>query len=290
MPADTFRVVEVFKSIQGEGHHVGAPSIFVRFFLCNLQCAGFGMPEGEKSTERDEIAKNIEQFKTLADVPLARTGCDSFVAWDKRFRHLSSKMTADDLIAEILRVHGSDDLGDTHLVFTGGEPLLQFKTVYGRERMIHLLARLSEDHGLKHVTFETNGTIPLSAQMLVGGYETIHFTMSVSPKMRASGEPRSKAWNYAALKSFYTVGDRQDPMTTTVFKFVVKDEVDVKEVESFLFDFPFIDRSMVYLMPVGGCQEEYQENARPVAELALRRGFKYSPRLHVDLWGNSWAT
>ena len=33
---------EVFHSIQGEGHYTGRPTVWLRFFLCNLQCNGFG--------------------------------------------------------------------------------------------------------------------------------------------------------------------------------------------------------------------------------------------------------
>ena len=33
---------EIFHSIQGEGHYTGVPTAWIRFFLCNLQCSGFG--------------------------------------------------------------------------------------------------------------------------------------------------------------------------------------------------------------------------------------------------------
>ncbi|MBS72528.1 MAG: 7-carboxy-7-deazaguanine synthase [Thermoplasmata archaeon] len=33
-----FPVVEIFHSVQGEGYHVGTPSIFIRFGGCNLAC------------------------------------------------------------------------------------------------------------------------------------------------------------------------------------------------------------------------------------------------------------
>ena len=34
-----FPVVEIFYSIQGEGHFSGHPSIFIRFGGCNLACS-----------------------------------------------------------------------------------------------------------------------------------------------------------------------------------------------------------------------------------------------------------
>jgi len=33
---------EIFDSIQGEGTYTGVHTLWLRFFLCNLQCNGFG--------------------------------------------------------------------------------------------------------------------------------------------------------------------------------------------------------------------------------------------------------
>ena len=46
----------------------------------------------------------------------------------------------------------------------------------------------------------------------------------------------------------------------------------------------------IYLMAVGATQEGQAKTATQVADLALKNGFKYSPRLHVDLFGNKWGT
>jgi hypothetical protein len=45
----------------------------------------------------------------------------------------------------------------------------------------------------------------------------------------------------------------------------------------------------VYVMPVGGTSEMYDATRIDIANEALRLGFNYSPRLHVDLWGNGWG-
>jgi len=45
----------------------------------------------------------------------------------------------------------------------------------------------------------------------------------------------------------------------------------------------------VYVMPVGGVVSVYDNNRIHIADEALKRGYYYSPRLHVDLWGNGWG-
>ena len=46
----------------------------------------------------------------------------------------------------------------------------------------------------------------------------------------------------------------------------------------------------VYLMPCGGTLEGLEFTEKDVAELALKHGYRFSPRLHVHLFGNAWGT
>ena len=46
----------------------------------------------------------------------------------------------------------------------------------------------------------------------------------------------------------------------------------------------------IYLMAVGATVEGQSKTAKQVADLCLKYGYKYSPRLHVDLFGNKWGT
>jgi hypothetical protein len=43
-------------------------------------------------------------------------------------------------------------------------------------------------------------------------------------------------------------------------------------------------------MAVGGTTDSYFKNGKAVAEIALEKGYRYSPRLHVDVFGNAWGT
>ena len=46
MKQSKLRYSEAFYSIQGEGRFVGVPSVFLRTFGCNFECAGFGQERG----------------------------------------------------------------------------------------------------------------------------------------------------------------------------------------------------------------------------------------------------
>jgi 7-carboxy-7-deazaguanine synthase len=75
------------------------------------------------------------------------------------------------------------------------------------------------------------------------------------------------------------------------FKFVVCDAVDVDEVDRAVSVYGSNGvQAPVYLMAVGGTTDSYFKNGKAVAEIALKKGYRYSPRLHVDVFGNAWGT
>ena len=81
------------------------------------------------------------------------------------------------------------------------------------------------------------------------------------------------------------------PNSHLYFKFVVQDEQDLEEVELARNEYKKAGvESDIYLMGVGATQEGQAKTARQVADIALQNGYKYSPRLHVDLFGNKWGT
>jgi 7-carboxy-7-deazaguanine synthase len=74
-------------------------------------------------------------------------------------------------------------------------------------------------------------------------------------------------------------------------KFVVADQDDVDEVTRAVQ--LYRDSGVecpVYLMPLGGRSEEYTLNVQEVANLCMERGWRFSPRLHISLFGNAWGT
>ncbi len=59
----TYPIVEIFHSVQGEGYHSGESSIFVRFGKCNLKCEWCDTEFNEfQILALEEIIENIEKF------------------------------------------------------------------------------------------------------------------------------------------------------------------------------------------------------------------------------------
>jgi organic radical activating enzyme len=279
------KIAELFYSIQGEGRYMGVPSVFLRTFGCNFKCAGFGMPRGELSNEANTIDPDLyTDYKTL---PLVSTGCDSYASWDPRFRHLSPVLDTDAIAHAIVDTLPHKEWRDEHLVITGGEPLLGWQKQYP-----DLL-----DHpkmaGLKEITFETNGTQKLTAEFRkyllnwsLGnksrGRDAL--TFSVSAKLPCSGESWSDAICPDIVSQYQDVG-------TTYLKFVIATEEDLKDAERAVEEFGAGGfTGPVYIMPVGGVERVYSVNNRAVAEMAMRKGWRYSDRLQVPLFKNEWGT
>lgn len=263
---------------------MGVPSIFLRTFGCNFRCPSFGLHHGEKTTEVEAVIKDLTKYNTYNELPLVSTGCDSYAAVYPEFKNLSPMLTTDEIVADCLKLLPHNEWRDEHLVITGGEPLLGWQRAYP-----DLL-----DHDsmldLKEITFETNGTQPLTVEFTAYLNDWLHekfereITFSVSAKLSNSGELRAEAIKPEIVCSYQKVGH-------TYLKFVVATEADAEEalvVANIYKTAGFT--GAVYLMPVGGTEVVYNLNNRQVAELAMKMGLRYSPRLQVDLFANQWGT
>lgn len=290
MSKSKIKVSEIFYSIQGEGQWTGTPSVFLRTFGCNFTCAGFNMPRGTLSIEPDKIAENINSYKTYEDLPLAKTGCDSYAAWHPKFKHLSPMMKIDELVEAMRnllpnRSWAQPNGQDIHLVITGGEPLL------GWQRSYEDLLEHSGMQDLKNLTFETNATQKLteSFKSYLQSQKRFHVTWSCSPKLSVSGEAWNQAINPEIVNSYFNLGCGGG--SSLYLKFVVADSRDMDDVRRAVQEYQQTGVICpVYLMPLGGTVETYQYNSAQVANLAMQYGYRYSPRLQCDLFGNQWGT
>lgn len=154
-----------------------------------------------------------------------------------------------------------------HVVVTGGEPML-FAPV------VPLTAAFRE-RGL-HVTIETAGTVyqPVACDLL-----------SISPKLANSTPEGEWSVRHDATRYQPEILCRLITEFDYQLKFVISTPADLDEVQSMLTDLR-ADRSKVVLMPEGTTPEVTRTRAQWLAEICKREGFRYSPRLHVDIWGD----
>ncbi|HVN75424.1 MAG TPA: 7-carboxy-7-deazaguanine synthase QueE [Thermoanaerobaculaceae bacterium] len=215
-----------------------------------------------------ETFASIQGEGVLAGVPsffIRTSGCNlrcawcdtPYTSWQPEGRRRSVEELAAEAVASRRR----------HVVITGGEPLLQ--------RGLGELTRLLAAAG-RHITVETAGTL---------APEFTCSLLSVSPKTGNSDPHGRFRERHRSL--------RRDlgPMRALLarhpeyqLKFVVRDGSDMEEITGVVNEVG-APGERVLLMPEGRTAEEVAGRARVVAELCASHGFRYSPRLHLDLFG-----
>jgi len=284
------KVAELFYSLQGEGQYLGTPSVFLRIFGCNFKCAGFSMPRGTLSEER--LAIDPANYDSYNDLPLVHTGCDSYASWDPRFKHLSPMLEVSAIVDRMQELLPDGKFGpDKHLILTGGEPLLGWQKSY-----IDLFEEIGKrGMNLTHITFETNGTQMLKPELkdwflTNETYPMLNITYSVSSKLPSSGEAWEDAIKPEVIREYFQLS------SSLYFKWVVSNEEDYQDVQNAIKAYaevlgPFAMTDIpIYLMPAGGTTKHYNDNEKWVAELCMKHGWRYTPRLQVQLWKNMWGT
>ena len=150
----------------------------------------------------------------------------------------------------------------THAVVTGGEPMIAPEII-----------TLTEMLRPRHITVETAGTVftPVNCDL-----------MSISPKLANSNQPESQRLKPVILKQLMQAYEYQ-------LKFVIASPQDLEEVEALLIAVA-ADRDKVVLMPEGTDAAILRDRSQWLAEICKQRAFRFSPRLHIDLYGNRRGT
>ncbi len=224
---------EIFLSVQGEGVHAGAPSVFLRTYFCNLTC----------------------------------TWCDTKYTW------LNQNEASAGIDYQLIKIQELleklTSFGCKHLVVTGGEPLMH------QGILSRLLSRLKLLGFFIEV--ETNGTIAPSAEML----DCID-CFNVSPKISNSLVQSGVRVRPSALAAFVRSGK-------TWFKFVICESRDLTEVEDMVSTHN-LPRARVLLMPEGMDADTLTERSKWLVDICKQHGFRFTPRLHILLFGNRRGT
>lgn len=230
---------EVFFSLQGEGPETGRPSIFIRTSGCNLYCYWCDTP----------YTWNWEGVK---------------YAHESNHRYKKAKEQSRFSIQELANIVSGMDC--QHIVFTGGEPMVQAKQLVE-------LARALKDTANYEFDIETNATIRPDDDL-----DSIVTRFVCSPKLANSRvpeelriKPEVMIWFARSEKSY--------------FKFVVETEQDMAEVLSLVEKFK-IRSDRVYLMCRAIDSKELTKNQDFVNQQCAKYGFLYSDRLHLKLYGN----
>ena len=201
-------------------------------------------------------------FVRLSGCNLRCSWCDTpYTSWKPE----GEERTVEEILVEV-RAHRA-----AHAVVTGGEPMIA--------PQIAGLTRALKDFGL-HITIETADTVyaPVACDL-----------MSISPKLANSTPFEREEGRWAAqherLRYHPEVLRRLMSEYEYQLKFVLCDPADLVEIEKILNE-TVADRTRVVLMAEGTDAATIQQRARWIAEICKREGFRYSPRLHIDLWGN----
>ena len=215
-----------------------------------------------------ELFYSIQGEGSLVGVPsvfIRTSGCNLRCAWCDTpyasWQPEGADLTLGQIVDEVKR-HPA-----RHVVVTGGEPMIAPEIVPLTERL----------RGLGwHITIETAGTVfqPVACDL-----------MSISPKLANSTPNGRWAAQHDRLRIQPEVLLELMARYPYQLKFVIEKPDDLDEVRALIGALE-ADRSRVILMPEGTDRDRLRERAVWLAEICKQEGFRFSPRLHVDLWGH----
>lgn len=226
-----------------------------------------------------EIFHSLQGEGELAGVPsvfVRTSGCNLRCNWCDTpyasWQPEGKQMTVDEIVAEVRKYP------TRHAVLTGGEPMIA--------PGIHELAFQLQDLGY-HITIETAATVPprgIACDLASLSPKLAHS----APDARLDDAWRKKhetlRWQPEVVAGWIAAGNYQ-------LKFVVGSEADVAEIEAMIRETGCaVPPSKVLLMPEGVTVEALRAKAGWLGELCKARGYRYAPRLHVELYGNRRGT
>ena len=235
------RISEDFYSLQGEGKTMGVPAVFIRLQACNIMCGGYG-------TQKDGELHNGATWR-----------CDTIEVWTKGLAK-----TIEEATMYIYDNYGEVLKKGAHLIWTGGEPLLQ------QYAIVEVMKQLHNIDIKPFVEIETNGTLAPTDE-----FDSFVNLYNVSPKLANSGVPYEKRIKKDVLE-YYQNTDK------SIFNFVITNEDNWNEVCEL-----DLKREKLYLMPSASNIDELKETQKTVVEIAIRETIKFNTRLQIEIWNET---
>ena len=207
-------------------------------------------------------------FVRASGCNLRCTWCDTpYASWDPE----GDDVPVDEIIRRVLAHRAK------HVVITGGEPMIMSDVVE--------LCDMLKNTGC-HLTMETAATV----------YKSVNIDLaSLSPKLS-----NSTPWDRDGGR-FALAHERQRTNVPVIqqfidwspafqLKFVVSGDADLAELQSLLAGLSNWEPSDVLLMPEGTDQPTLDARTDWLTDVCKRTGFRFCPRLHIALYGNTRGT
>ena len=225
-----------------------------------------------------EIFHSIQGEGLLAGVPsifIRTSGCNLRCHWCDTpyasWKPEGPEMSIEEILKKIT------EWNCDHVVLTGGEPMIA-------PDLPALATALKKQK--KHITIETAGTI------LPNGIPCD--LASISPKLSNSTPPpeRDSAWTkkHESTRLQPEVISEWIPKYPFQLKFVVSSENDLAEIKDLLSSLPPLPLDQILLMPEGIDVKALATRSPWLVDICKREGFRFCPRLHIELFGNTRGT
>ncbi|MBI4525946.1 MAG: 7-carboxy-7-deazaguanine synthase QueE [Deltaproteobacteria bacterium] len=224
-----------------------------------------------------EIFYSIQGEGILAGVPsvfIRTSGCNLRCVWCDTpytsWRPEGKERSLDHIVAETQKYPGG------HAVVTGGEPLLA-------PGIVELTERLKQKS--YHLTIETAATIfkPVACDLASLSPKLSNSTPWKKKKGLFARKHERQRLNFPVIQRFIDGYEYQ-------LKFVVEEKLDFDEIEQVLTKLKDANPERVLIMAQAKSKKELHERAPWIVEACKARGFRYSPRLHIELFGNKRGT
>ena len=224
-----------------------------------------------------EIFYSIQGEGILAGVPsvfIRTSGCNLRCVWCDTpytsWRPEGVEWSTRDIVAELKPYPTS------YVVITGGEPLLA-------KEIEELTDRLKKRN--YHITIETAATIFRQVKCDL---------ISLSPKLSNSTPGKKEGGKFARMheerRLNFEVTRRFLNGYDYQLKFVVERKRDFVEIQEILERLKKVDPARVLIMAQARTKRELRVKAPWIVELCKAHGFRYTPRLHIELYGNRRGT